>query len=72
MKHTQGKASCPGHRYSSYPRARAQVTWFFDGLELAEPGVTDVSEWHPKIPPARPQGQAPPRTYTYGGIAKKQ
>jgi S-adenosyl methyltransferase len=28
-------------------RTRAEVTSFFDGLELVEPGVVPVQEWHP-------------------------
>jgi SAM-dependent methyltransferase len=31
-------------------RTRAQVTHLFDGLELIDPGVCDVSAWHPEIP----------------------
>lgn len=33
-------------------RTRAQVTRFFDGLELTGPGVCDVAAWNPEI--ARP------------------
>jgi SAM-dependent methyltransferase len=52
-------------------RTRAQVTRFFDGLELTWPGVCDVSAWYPDTPPARPHGQAPP-AYIYGGVAIKR
>ena len=28
-------------------RSRAEVTSFFDGLELVEPGVTPIQQWRP-------------------------
>ncbi|GGT63235.1 SAM-dependent methyltransferase [Streptomyces purpureus] len=31
------------------PRSRAELTRFFDGLELAEPGVSLTAEWHPEL-----------------------
>ena len=36
-------------------RTRAQVTRMFDGLDLIDPGVCNVSAWHPEVPPARPR-----------------
>jgi hypothetical protein len=60
-------ASAPG-----VPRTRAEITRFFDGLDLVPPGVTDVSAWHPEIPPARPQRHAAEAAYFYGGIAVKR
>jgi SAM-dependent methyltransferase len=54
------------------PRTRAQVTRFFDGLELIEPGVVDIRSWHPEIPSSRAEGGQPPSpTYMYGGVARK-
>ena len=54
------------------PRSRAEVTRLFDGLDLIDPGVTDIRRWHPEIPPARPSGHQPPSpAYLYGGIGKK-
>ncbi|MCW2935794.1 MAG: hypothetical protein JWM19_6756 [Actinomycetia bacterium] len=54
-------------------RTRAQVTRMFDGLELVDPGVCDVSAWHPEIPPARPRGDPPPAGgYIHGGVAVKR
>ena len=54
-------------------RTRAQVTAFLDGLDLIDPGVTDVAAWHPEIPPARPRGHAPPASgYIYGAVAAKR
>jgi trans-aconitate methyltransferase len=32
---------------SSTYRSRAEVTAFFDGLDLVEPGVTPIQQWHP-------------------------
>ncbi len=29
------------------PRSRAQVTRFFDGMELIDPGVVPLGQWHP-------------------------
>jgi hypothetical protein len=50
------------------PRPLPQVGNFFSGLELASPGVVDISAWRPS-----PQGPAghPGRTLFYGGIARK-
>jgi len=53
-------------------RARAEITWLFDGLDLIEPGVTDIRCRHPEIPPARPCGHQPPcATHLYGGVGRK-
>jgi hypothetical protein len=50
-------------------RDRAQVTRFFDGLELLPPGVVPVDAWRP------PEGSAPPpddlATPIHGGVALK-
>ena len=53
------------------PRTRAEVTRFFNGLELIKPGVVDITSWHPEIPPSLPAGGLPSPTYLYGGVAKK-
>jgi hypothetical protein len=47
------------------PRSRADITGFFDGLDLVEPGVTDISRW-----PGRSPGPAASLTF-YGGLARK-
>ena len=49
-------------------RSPGQLTAFFDGLTLLEPGVVPVSQWRPE--PA-PDGQPPRHVDTYGGMAKK-
>jgi hypothetical protein len=45
-------------------RSPEQVTEFFSGLELVEPGVVPVSHW-------RPDDGAPPPVDVYGGVARK-
>ena len=53
-------------------RTRAHVTRLFDGLDLIDPSVCDVSAWHPEIPPARPRGHPRAGGYIYGGVAVKR
>lgn len=48
-------------------RSPEQITRFFDGLELVEPGVVSVSQWHPGPSPSGP----PAEVSTYGGVARK-
>jgi O-methyltransferase involved in polyketide biosynthesis len=45
------------------PRSRQDITGFFDGLNLVEPGVTDINLW-----PGKSSGPAAPLTL-YGGLA---
>jgi O-methyltransferase involved in polyketide biosynthesis len=47
------------------PRSRRDITEFFEGLDLVEPGVTDINLWPGKSP-----GPAAPLTL-YGGLALK-
>ncbi len=47
------------------PRFREDIMRFFGGLELMDPGVTDINLW-----PARSIGPAAPLTF-YGGVARK-
>jgi O-methyltransferase involved in polyketide biosynthesis len=49
-------------------RSPEQLTAFFDGLSLLEPGVVPVSRWRPE---PRPDGQAPRHVDTFGGMARK-
>jgi len=59
-----------GYRQASAPfvlRSLAEVTGFFDGLELVEPGVVQIPWWHP-------DGEVPPdsgKIWIYGGIGRK-
>jgi S-adenosyl methyltransferase len=48
------------------PRTKAEVTAFFDGLDLVEPGVIRCPEWRPD----RPQDTAGKSTM-WGGVARK-
>jgi len=50
------------------PRAKAEVTRFFDGLTLAIPGVTDIADW--PAPPGKPEEPALPLSL-YGGVGLK-
>jgi hypothetical protein len=47
-------------------RDRAQVTAFFDGLKLVEPGVLHISAWRPRT---EAEAQAPGTLG--GGVARK-
>ena len=47
------------------PRSRKDITRFFDGLDLIDPGVTDINLW-----PVRSLEPAAPLTF-YGGVARK-
>ncbi|MFF4622134.1 SAM-dependent methyltransferase [Nonomuraea jabiensis] len=48
------------------PRTGAQITRFFDGFDLVEPGLVAVSEWHdtPLF--------ADPATWMYAGVGRKR
>jgi hypothetical protein len=48
-------------------RDHAQVTRFFDGLELLEPGVVRVEEWRPVSELERQN-----RSAVWGGVARKR
>jgi hypothetical protein len=47
------------------PRSREDITRFFDGLDLVDPGVTDINLW-----PVQSIGPSAPLTF-YGGVARK-
>lgn len=48
-------------------RSPEQISGFFHGLELLEPGVVPVSQWRPDPSPFGP----PRHVDTYGGMARK-
>jgi len=48
------------------PRSQAQVTKFFDGLELVEPGVVPIQQWRPAS-----DEEAAALAALWGGVAKK-
>ncbi|MFJ9667796.1 SAM-dependent methyltransferase [Streptomyces sp. NPDC101219] len=47
-------------------RSVDQITAFFDGLELVEPGVVPVTQWRPA-----PDGPSPEPIGEHGGLARK-
>ncbi len=42
-----------------HPRSPEQITGFFDGLELVEPGVVELTRWRPGDTPFPDAGQVP-------------
>lgn len=48
------------------PRSREAIERFFDGLEIMEPGVVNISTWH-----REQQRPASSRTLIYAGMARK-
>jgi hypothetical protein len=48
-------------------RSRAEVARFFDGLDLAEPGLVPVQEWRP-----RSEAEAGARSAMWGGVGRKR
>ena len=53
------------------PRSKDQVAAFFDGLELVEPGLTLVEQWHPTGAVVEPQDTADERVPLYVGVGRK-
>ncbi|WP_327674788.1 SAM-dependent methyltransferase [Kitasatospora sp. NBC_00458] len=49
------------------PRTKEEVSRFFDGWELVEPGVSPVMAWHPD----NGQPADPYAAYYWGGVARK-
>jgi S-adenosyl methyltransferase len=47
-------------------RSRSAVTLFFDGLDLMEPGVVKVNQWHPLS-----EIESSVTTSLWGGVAAK-
>jgi S-adenosyl methyltransferase len=50
-------------------RSPDQITGFFDGLELVEPGVVSVTLWRPD--PAGGSGEPPAAVDAFGGVGRK-
>jgi len=48
-------------------RSRAEVARFFDGLDMAEPGLVPVQEWRP-----RSAVEAGARSAMWGGVGRKR
>jgi hypothetical protein len=52
---------------SAYPRSRPEISRFFDGFDLVEPGLVYLPQW-------RPDGQVPAhpeRAWFYAGVGRK-
>lgn len=49
-------------------RSRADIARFFAGLEMAEPGLVEISTWRP---PVAGTGRRPGKSLFYGGVARK-
>jgi S-adenosyl methyltransferase len=56
-------------RWPLVPRSRDEVTRFLDGLELVDPGVVTVDQWHPPSVPRHPPTMDP--LPWYAAIARK-
>ena len=61
MKHVYSGASA-----QVTPRSSEDIARFFDGLELADPGLVNVTLWRPDRP-----AHTPRRSLIYGGVALK-
>jgi len=57
----------------AHPRTRDDMARFFDGLELAEPGVVNVSAWRPEpgSGSGNGNGNGNGRTLLYAGVGRK-
>jgi hypothetical protein len=51
-------------------RSHTQIEAFFDGWELAEPGLVQAPRWRPDGKPPRPKDLA--RIWLYGGVGQKR
>ena len=54
-----------------WPRTRAELTGFFGGWELVEPGVVPVPHWHPESPDTVERDPERLRREFYAGVARK-
>jgi hypothetical protein len=62
-------ALAKGMRWPFVPRSQAEVTQFFDGLELVAPGVVPAELWRPTDPRPRPADEA--LIPGYGAVGRK-
>jgi hypothetical protein len=53
------------------PRSLDQISRFFAGLEIVDPGILNVRDWRPDLSPSRPS-RALERSLVYGGVAVKR
>jgi S-adenosyl methyltransferase len=52
-------------------RSRDDITRFFDGTELLEPGLVPIDEWRPDDQGATGVDRTGRRTPIYGGVGHK-
>jgi S-adenosyl methyltransferase len=52
------------------PRSFEEIARFFDGLELIDPGLVNVTLWRPD-PPSDQPSRTPRRSLIYGGVGLK-
>jgi S-adenosyl methyltransferase len=52
------------------PRSFEEIARFFDGLELIEPGLVNVTLWRPDLP-SGPSSHDPRRSLIYGGMGRE-
>jgi hypothetical protein len=64
-QHVYRQTSTPGG-----PRTRAQITRFFDGFDLVEPGLVWVSQWRPDPDLVDPFADEPQRAGILAGIGR--
>jgi hypothetical protein len=62
------KSAPPDAKYAFAMRSHAEVTRFFDGLELVDPGVVTVDRWRPE--PAGDEAAGEPVAF-FCGVARK-
>ncbi|WP_082317632.1 SAM-dependent methyltransferase [Streptomyces sp. NRRL WC-3549] len=67
----EGVAAYAARGATFVPRTHAEVSRFFDGLELLEPGVVPLDEWRPELhaDTGEPDGTGP--VPIYAGVARK-
>lgn len=63
------KSAPPDAKYAFAMRSRDQVSRFFDGLDLVEPGLVTVDQWHPDESSGR-RADGEPIAF-YCGVARK-
>ncbi|MET9661625.1 SAM-dependent methyltransferase, partial [Streptomyces sp. NPDC006510] len=66
----KGVASYAAGGVTLVPRSHRGISRFFDGLDMVEPGLVQVVDWHPELS----LGELPVETQPvpiYGGVARK-
>ncbi|MGC5341637.1 SAM-dependent methyltransferase [Streptomyces sp. DT24] len=66
----KGVASYASSGVPLVPRSHAGVSRFFEGLELVDPGVVSLSDWHPELALRHMPAETGP-VPLYGGVGRK-